>query len=67
VRVGIHSGEPRSEPDPITGRMDYFGPVGLCRYVHLYLYLSMTRRARNSSSEPNCGNEHDRLSNLSRQ
>ncbi|CCM06105.1 uncharacterized protein FIBRA_08354 [Fibroporia radiculosa] len=27
VRVGIHCGKPVCEPDPITGRMDYFGPM----------------------------------------
>jgi len=27
VRMGIHCGIPFCEPDPITGRMDYFGPV----------------------------------------
>jgi predicted ATPase/class 3 adenylate cyclase/Tfp pilus assembly protein PilF len=27
VRMGIHTGEPESRPDPTTGRMDYFGPV----------------------------------------
>ena len=27
VRMGIHSGSPVCEPDPITHRMDYFGPV----------------------------------------
>ncbi|KJE88628.1 hypothetical protein CAOG_00254 [Capsaspora owczarzaki ATCC 30864] len=27
VRMGIHTGEPDCEPDPITYRMDYFGPV----------------------------------------
>lgn len=27
VRMGIHVGSPVSEKDPITGRMDYFGPV----------------------------------------
>ena len=27
VRVGIHYGEPTCKIDPITGRMDYFGPV----------------------------------------
>ena len=25
VRIGMHTGEPRAEPDPITERMDYFG------------------------------------------
>lgn len=27
VRVGIHLGDPVCRPDPLTGRMDYFGPV----------------------------------------
>ncbi|KAA8909492.1 hypothetical protein FN846DRAFT_776233 [Sphaerosporella brunnea] len=27
VRMGIHWGAPVCEPDPITGRMDYFGPI----------------------------------------
>lgn len=27
VRMGIHSGMPLCEPDLITGRMDYFGPM----------------------------------------
>eukprot|EP00002_Diphylleia_rotans_P006346 TRINITY_DN1572_c0_g1_i7.p1 TRINITY_DN1572_c0_g1~~TRINITY_DN1572_c0_g1_i7.p1 ORF type:complete len:1163 (+),score=185.46 TRINITY_DN1572_c0_g1_i7:1196-4684(+) len=27
VRMGIHWGEPICKEDPITGRMDYFGPV----------------------------------------
>ena len=27
VRMGIHVGAPVAEPDPTTGRMDYFGPV----------------------------------------
>ncbi|EJD02691.1 adenylyl cyclase [Fomitiporia mediterranea MF3/22] len=27
VRVGIHCGTPVCEPDPVTRRMDYFGPV----------------------------------------
>lgn len=27
VRIGIHWGSPVCEPDPITGRMDYFGPM----------------------------------------
>ncbi|MEE2750181.1 MAG: adenylate/guanylate cyclase domain-containing protein [Myxococcota bacterium] len=27
VRMGIHTGEVDSEPDPVTGRMDYFGRV----------------------------------------
>jgi len=25
VRIGIHTGRPRCQPDPLTGRMDYFG------------------------------------------
>jgi len=27
VRMGIHCGEPEPKVDPLTGRMDYFGPV----------------------------------------
>jgi adenylate cyclase len=27
VRMGIHWGEPLAEPDPITRRMDYYGPM----------------------------------------
>lgn len=27
VRMGMHWGAPVCEPDPITGRMDYFGPI----------------------------------------
>eukprot|EP01062_Namystynia_karyoxenos_P002849 TRINITY_DN109_c0_g1_i1.p1 TRINITY_DN109_c0_g1~~TRINITY_DN109_c0_g1_i1.p1 ORF type:complete len:1426 (+),score=348.71 TRINITY_DN109_c0_g1_i1:110-4279(+) len=27
VRVGIHFGKPACEPDPLTKRMDYFGPM----------------------------------------
>ena len=27
VRIGAHSGEPEVQPDPTTGRTDYFGPM----------------------------------------
>eukprot|EP01091_Cochliopodium_minus_P000270 TRINITY_DN1027_c0_g1_i8.p1 TRINITY_DN1027_c0_g1~~TRINITY_DN1027_c0_g1_i8.p1 ORF type:complete len:326 (-),score=117.31 TRINITY_DN1027_c0_g1_i8:144-1121(-) len=27
VRMGINKGEPSAEPDPVTGRMDYFGQM----------------------------------------
>ena len=34
VRIGMHTGSPDCERDPVTGRMDYFGPVvNLCARV----------------------------------
>eukprot|EP00755_Sulcionema_specki_P008405 Sspe_Gene.40844::Locus_19730_Transcript_1_1_Confidence_1.000_Length_5161::g.40844::m.40844 len=34
VRMGMHTGNPFCDPDPVTGRMDYFGPVvNMCARV----------------------------------
>ncbi|KAJ7049995.1 hypothetical protein C8F01DRAFT_1213058 [Mycena amicta] len=54
VRMGIHCGIPLCEADPITNRMDYFGPMGSAAGGHIMCSTDVIREinAKIFESEP---------------